>query len=71
MLEIIINCGPCQDFIGTVPGLRARPDARRAVRNVYVTVDPCGDDTHVRAVLAAAGNPPHPCPRQSDPGFDG
>jgi hypothetical protein len=51
--KIIINCGPCQDFIGTcLASVREQswPDWE-----AYVTVDPCGDDTYRRAKLAAAG----------------
>jgi glycosyltransferase involved in cell wall biosynthesis len=55
MFKIIINCGPCQDFIGRcLASVRAQTHANW---DAYVTVDPCGDDTHGRAVLAAAGDP--------------
>ena len=53
--KIIINCGPCQDFIGRcLASVRAQTFANW---DAYVTVDPCGDDTSVRAVLAAASDP--------------
>ena len=53
--KIIINCGPCRDFIGRcLASVRAQTFAHW---DAYVTVDPCGDDTSVRAVLAAASDP--------------
>ena len=53
--KIIINCGPCQDFIGRcLASVRAQTFANW---DAHVTVDPCGDDTVVRAVRAAAGDP--------------
>lgn len=53
--KIIINCGPCQDFIGKcLASVRAQ-----SLTNweAHVTVDPCGDDTYASAVQAAAGDP--------------
>jgi len=53
--KIIINCGACRDFIGRcLASVRAQTFANW---DAYVTVDPCGDDTSARAVLAAAGDP--------------
>jgi len=52
--KIIINCGACQDFIGRcLASVRAQTCS---TWDAYVTVDPCGDDTHARAVHAAAGD---------------
>lgn len=53
--RIIINCGPCQDFIERcLASVRAQTFTRW---EAYVTADPCGDETHERAMLAAAGDP--------------
>ena len=52
--RIIINCGPCQDFIAQCLSsvmAQSLPDW-----DAYVTVDPCGDDTYRRAVQAARGD---------------
>jgi glycosyltransferase involved in cell wall biosynthesis len=53
--KIVINCGPCQDFIG--PCLASVKAQSVADWEAYVTVDPCGDDTYACAVRAAAGDP--------------
>src|SRR5258708_35756956 len=53
--KIIINCGPCQDFIGKcLASVQAQ-----SLKNweAYVTVDPCGDGTYLSAVQAAEGDP--------------
>ena len=53
--KIIINCGPCQEFIGKcLASLKAQS---LAVWEAYVTVDPCGDDTYARALCASADDP--------------
>ena len=52
--KIIINCGPCQDFIGQcLSSVRAQSFGDW---EAYVTVDPCGDETYAHAVRAAAGD---------------
>jgi glycosyltransferase involved in cell wall biosynthesis len=53
-LKIMINCGACQDFVAQcISSVRSQtlPEWE-----AYVTVDPCGDDTYARAVLAADGD---------------
>jgi glycosyltransferase involved in cell wall biosynthesis len=55
MFRIIINCGPCQQFIGRC--LTSVRDQTYANWRAYVTIDPCGDDTYARALLAADGDP--------------
>jgi glycosyltransferase involved in cell wall biosynthesis len=53
--KIIVNCGPCEAFIGQcIESVRAQ-----SLRSweAYVTVDPCGDHTYARAIAAAAGDP--------------
>ncbi|HEV2687750.1 MAG TPA: glycosyltransferase family A protein [Bryobacteraceae bacterium] len=52
--KIIINCGPCQDFIGKC--LASIKEQSLPHWEAYVTVDPCGDQTYARALLAA-GDP--------------
>ena len=53
-LKLIVNCGPCADFI---------PKCLHSIRlqtyrpwQAFVTVNPCGDNTHPRALEAAAGD---------------
>jgi glycosyltransferase involved in cell wall biosynthesis len=53
--RIIINCGHCRDFIGACLSSVVRQSYTDW--QAYVTVDPCGDDTYNRAVLAAEGHP--------------
>src|SRR4051794_2420021 len=53
--KIIINCGPCQDFIGQC--LSSVIEQSLQDWEAYVTVDPCGDDSFRRAVRAASGDP--------------
>lgn len=53
-LKIIINCGPCQDYVGfCLASVRAQ-----SVQDweAFVTIDPCGDDTAERAFVARAGD---------------
>jgi glycosyltransferase involved in cell wall biosynthesis len=54
-LRIVINCGPCEEFIRTC--LESVID--QSFRNwaAYVTVDPCGDKTFANAVKVAAAEP--------------
>lgn len=49
--KLIINCGPCEDFIARcISSVRQQSfDAWGA----FVTVDPCGDNTYERAIVAA------------------
>jgi Glycosyl transferase family 2 len=52
--KIIINCGPCQDFIGEcLASVKAQSFTDW---EAWVTVDPCGDETYRRAGLAAGGD---------------
>lgn len=48
MIKIIVNCGPCEEFIGKC----LESVLRQTVEDweAYVTVDPCGDDTFARAI---------------------
>ena len=53
-LKIIINCGPCQDYIGLcLDSLRAQTFKRW---DAFVSIDPCADDTAARALDARAGD---------------
>jgi Glycosyl transferase family 2 len=52
MFRIIINCGPCEDFIGK--SLASVKEQSLPNWEAYVTVDPCGDHTYARAVVVAA-----------------
>ena len=53
-LRLIINCGPCEDFIGrSIDSVRSQSMANW---KAYVTVDPCGDDTFMLAVKASSGD---------------
>jgi glycosyltransferase involved in cell wall biosynthesis len=52
--KIIINCGPCQEFIASC--LSSVKEQSVADWEALVTVDPCGDDTYARAVAAAEGD---------------
>jgi hypothetical protein len=49
--KIIINCGPCEDFIEQC--LASVLEQSFVDWEAYVTVDPCGDDTYQRAVRSA------------------
>ena len=54
-VKIIINCGPCADYIGQClrsVGAQTVPDWQ-----ALVTIDPCGDDTAAVAAAARAGDP--------------
>jgi glycosyltransferase involved in cell wall biosynthesis len=53
--KIIINCGPCQDYIGKC--LASVKAQSLADWKAYVTVDPCGDDTYACAMRAAEDDP--------------
>jgi glycosyltransferase involved in cell wall biosynthesis len=57
MLEfkIIVNCGPCGEYIGQC--LHSIESQSHRSWEALVTVDPCGDDTFRRAVEAARGDP--------------
>jgi glycosyltransferase involved in cell wall biosynthesis len=55
MLKIVTNCGPCEDYIGrSIASIRSQSLTEW---EAYVTVDPCGDRTYERAVLARDGDP--------------
>ena len=52
--NIIINCGPCEDYIGLcLDSLRAQ--AHRDFE-AFVTIDACADDTANRAWAARGGD---------------
>ena len=53
-VHILINCGPCEDFVGKcIASVR-----KQTFRNwrAWVTADPCGDATCDRAIEAAGGD---------------
>jgi glycosyltransferase involved in cell wall biosynthesis len=53
-LKVIINCGPCEDYIGLcLASLRAQTFKRW---EAFVTVDACADDTAARAFAASVGD---------------
>jgi glycosyltransferase involved in cell wall biosynthesis len=53
-LKIIVNCGPCQDYIALcLESVRAQSFRRW---EAFVTVDPCLDDTAERAFAARGGD---------------
>lgn len=53
-LKLIINCGPCEPYIGLcLASVRAQTYQNW---QAYVTVDPCGDGTYEAAVSASAGD---------------
>jgi len=53
--KIVINCGPCQDFIEQcIASIKAQS---LASWEAYVTVDPCGDNTYACALCAGSGDP--------------
>jgi glycosyltransferase involved in cell wall biosynthesis len=54
MLKIIINCGPCQEYIGkSLSSLKAQTFRHW---EAYVTIDPYGDRTFEKAVETKAGD---------------
>jgi glycosyltransferase involved in cell wall biosynthesis len=53
-LKIIINCGPCEDYVGRC--LRSVRAQTFRQWEAFVTVDACGDDTAERAFQARAGD---------------
>jgi glycosyltransferase involved in cell wall biosynthesis len=53
-LKIIINCGPCEDYIGQC--LRSVRAQTFRQWEAFVTVDACGDETAARAFEARAGD---------------
>jgi glycosyltransferase involved in cell wall biosynthesis len=55
MLKVIVNCGPCEEWIGhCLSSLRSQ-----SYRNwqAFVSVDPCGDRTYQRAIEGAVHDP--------------
>ena len=53
-LKVIINCGPCRDYIGLcLNSLRTQTFQRW---EAFVTVDPCADDTAQRAFDVRGGD---------------
>lgn len=53
-LNIIVNCGPCEDYIGQcLRSVRAQTFRRW---QAFVTVDACSDDTAAMAFAARAGD---------------
>jgi glycosyltransferase involved in cell wall biosynthesis len=53
--KIVINCGPCEDFVGTC--LASVKEQTWADWQAFVTIDRCGDDSYRRAVAAAGDDP--------------
>jgi len=54
MFRIVINCGPCENYIAAcLASLRSQSFDQW---HAYVTVDPCGDETFRAAVDAAGGD---------------
>lgn len=52
MLKIIVNCGPCEEYIDkSLASIKAQTYADW---EAYVTVDPCGDKTFERAMNVAS-----------------
>jgi glycosyltransferase involved in cell wall biosynthesis len=52
MMKIIVNCGPCEDYIAkSLASIRAQTYSNW---EAFVTVDPCGDQTLDRALEARA-----------------
>jgi glycosyltransferase involved in cell wall biosynthesis len=54
MMKIIVNCGPCQEFIAQC--LDSILSQTFTHWQAYVTVDPCGDRTFEEAMLARQGD---------------
>src|SRR4051794_38229160 len=55
MFHVVMNCGPCEAFVArSIASVRAQsvPDWR-----LWVTVDPCGDNTYEEALGASGGDP--------------
>jgi glycosyltransferase involved in cell wall biosynthesis len=51
MLKVIVNCGPCEQYIGiSLASLKAQTNTQW---EAYVTVDPHGDRTFEKAIYAA------------------
>src|SRR5206468_5255076 len=50
MMRIIVNCGPCEQFIGKC--FASMRSQKFTDWQAYVTLDPCGDRTFSEAVLA-------------------
>jgi glycosyltransferase involved in cell wall biosynthesis len=53
-LKVIINCGPCEDYVALCLDSLRRQTFRRW--EAFVSIDPCGDDTVARAFDARAGD---------------
>src|SRR4051794_11890205 len=53
--KIIINCGPCEQFIGKC--LESVRTQSFQAWNAFMTVDPCRDNTYAEAVRAAGDDP--------------
>ena len=55
VFRIIVNCGPCEDYIGAcIASLRSQSSENW---EAYVTIDPAGDSTPQAAELARGGDP--------------
>jgi glycosyltransferase involved in cell wall biosynthesis len=54
MMKVIVNCGPCELYIGKC--LDSLHEQTFAEWEAFVTIDPCGDRTAERAQEAAQGN---------------
>lgn len=54
-IKIIINCGPCEDYVGLC--LRSVRGQTVADWDAFVTIDPCGDRTAAVAEVVRAGDP--------------
>lgn len=54
-MKLIVNCGPCEEFIGKcLASIRSQTFTDW---QAYVTVDPCGDRTLDEAIGAGGGDP--------------
>ena len=54
-IKLIINCGPCEEYIGLC--LRSVRSQTVTFWDAFVTIDPCCDDTAAVADAAAGGDP--------------
>jgi len=54
MIRIVVNCGPCEEFIGKC--LASILTQTFTDWQAYVTVDACGDRTYEGAILAGQGD---------------
>jgi glycosyltransferase involved in cell wall biosynthesis len=54
-LKIIVNCGPCEEFVGQCLDSIRTQSYRHW--DAYVAIDPCGDQTGRRAGAASRGEP--------------